>query len=135
MKLSLLFLILAGLGLAQDQSRLRIIVTMPDGTEHIARVTNAPAAAGMDVLRQWMATQTVCTTAPPVDGVAQEPVCVPKFANPAEFIKSLVLDTAERLAPQYPSAALKPLVDAAKAEAAKVEAARKAAFDAARSEK
>lgn len=135
MRISLLFLLLAGLGLAQDQSRLRIIVTMPDGTEHVARITGAPAAQGMDVLRQWMAKQETCTTPEPVNGVAQQPVCTPRFANPAELIKSLVLDTAERLAPEYPSAALKADVDDIKARRAALEAKRKAAFDAARAEK
>ena len=122
------FLTIAGLGLAQDQSRLRIIVTMPDGTEHVARITGAPAAAGMDVLRQWLQTQQTCTTDP-------TPVCTPKYSNPAEFIKNLVLDTAEQFAPQYPSAALKPDVDDLKARQAALEARRKAAFAAARAEK
>jgi hypothetical protein len=128
MKTLLLFLLLAGLGLAQDQSRLRIIVTMPDGTEHVARITGAPAAAGMDVLRQWLATQQTCTTDP-------TPVCTPRFSNPAEFVKALVLDTAEKLAPQYPSEALKAEVDDLRARAAALEAKRKAAFEAARAEK
>lgn len=129
MKLTLLFLLLAGLGLAQDQSRLRIIVTMPDGTEHIAKVTGAPAAAGMDVIRQWLATQQTCTN-------EATPVCTPRFTNPAEFIKSLVLDTAEKIAEQgYVSAALKAEADDVKARAAALAAKRKAAFAAARAEK
>lgn len=121
---------------AQDQSRLRIIVTMPDGTEHTARITGAPAAAGLDILTQWMATQQACTTAPPVDGVAQQPVCVAKYANPAELVKALVLDTAESLAGQgFVSAALKADADELKAKKAALEAKRKAAFAAARAEK
>ena len=131
MRISILALLLAGLGLAQDASRLRIIVTMPDGTEHAARITGAPAAAGMDVLRQWLATQTACTTE-----AGQEPVCAPRFTNPAEFIKSLVLDTAERLAEQgFVSAQLKAEADELKARRDALEAKRKAAFAAARAEK
>jgi hypothetical protein len=132
---------------AQDQSRLRVIVTMPDGTEHIARISGAPAAAGMDVLRQWLATQQVCTPIAEVpaerdaNGNVTKPgtppgqSCIPKYSNPAEFIKALVLDTAESLAPQFPSAGLKPDVDDIKARQAALEAKRKAAFAAARAEK
>jgi hypothetical protein len=137
MKLSLLFFTLAGLGLAQDQSRLRIVLTNPDGTTVEARITGKPAAQGFDILRQWMLTQTVCTTASPVDGVAQEPVCAPKFANGAEYVKELVLGSVESIAKQgnFVSAELAAEAADIRARVAALEAKKKAAFDAARAEK
>jgi len=137
MKLFLLILAVAGLGLAQDQSRLRIVLTNPDGTTVEARITGKPAAQHFDILRQWMLTQTVCTTAPPVDGVAQEPVCAPKFANGAEYVKELVLGSVESIAKQgnFVSAELAAEAADIRARVAALEAKKKAAFDAARAEK
>jgi hypothetical protein len=137
MRISILTLFLAGLGLAQDQSRLRIILTHPDGTTSEARISGKPAAQGFDVLRQWLQTQQTCTTPPPVDGVAQQPVCTPRFANGAEFVKSLVLDSVESIARQgnFVSAELAAEAADIRARVAAFEAKRKAAFEAARAEK
>ena len=132
MKLLLLLLTIAGLGLAQDQSALHITVTMPDGTEHTAKVTGAPAAAGLDVLTQWLATQQTCV--PSASGNTTS-VCTPKYPDLAEMVKALVLDTAESLAPKFPSAALAPLVEQARLAVAAVNTARAAAFAAAKAEK
>ena len=139
-----LTLLIAGLGLAQNSLVIRVTDA---GVESIAKVSGPAAVAGLDVLKQWMATQTVCTPVPEVpavvdiDGKVTTPAvpasqtCKPKYANPAELVKTLTLDTAEQLAPQYPSATLKADVDEAKAKQAIVEAKRKAAFAAARAEK
>ena len=131
MKTFLLLLTLAGLGLAQDQSRLRIILTNPDGTTSEARISGKPAAQGFDVLRQWLQTQQTCTT---TDGTQ---TCVPRFANGAEFVKSLVLDSVESIARQgnFVSAELAAEAADIRARVAAFEAKRKAAFEAARSEK
>lgn len=124
-----------------------VIRVMDNGQESVARVSGQAAIQGLDILKQWMATQQICTPVAEVpaerdgDGNVTKPGtpagqnCAPKFANPAELVKSLTLDTAQQLAPQYPSAALKADVEEAKAKAAIVEAKRKALFDAARAEK
>jgi hypothetical protein len=143
MKLLTITLLLAGLGLAQTSLVIRVTDA---GVESIAKVSGPAAVAGLDVLKQWMATQTICTPVPKVPAVdgdadvttAAIPAsrdCKPKYSNPAELIKTLTLDTAEQLAPQYPPALLRADVDEAKAKQAIVEAKRKAAFAAARAEK
>lgn len=123
MKLYLCALLFAGFGLAQTSVVIRVT---EGGVESVAKVSGVPAVAALDVLRQWMATQSVCDT-------AQD--CKAKYANLAELVKALTLDTAEQLAPQYPSALLKADVEEAKAKQASIEAKRRAAFAAARSEK
>lgn len=127
----LLLLSIAGLCLAQDQSALHITVIMPDGTEHTAKVTGAPAAAGLDVLMQWLAKQRVCvpSTVPDVPTV-----CTLQYPNLAQAIKALVIDKAEEQAPKFPSSALKADADEIAAKQAALEAKRKAAFAAARAE-
>lgn len=141
MKLAL-FLIASA---AFAQTSLVIRVT-DNGQESIAKVSGPAAVAGLDVLKQWMATQTICAPVPEVPAVITggkvtttavpaSQSCVPKYANPAELVKALTLNTAEQLAPQYPSAALMADVNEAKAKQAIVDAKRKAAFDAARAEK
>lgn len=144
MKLIIATALLAGLGLAQTSVVIRVT---DNGVETVAKTSGAPAAQGLSVLKAWMATQTVCTTIPEVPatvdskGVIVTPAvpssqsCVPKYADVAQLIKALTLDTAEQLAPQFPSAALKPLVDAEEAAKSATIAARKAAFAAARAEK
>ena len=147
----LLSLLLLPAGSAVAQTSLIIRVT-DNGVESVAKVSGAPAVQGLSVLKSWMLTQATCTTIPEVpgvpavltNGVATTPAvpavpasqsCVPKYADPAALIKALTLDTAEQLAPQFPSPAMKPLVDAEEAAKAATIAARKAAFAAARAEK
>jgi len=128
MKLLLSLLLLAGLGLAQDQSRLVIRLTNPDGTVSEARISGKPAAQGFDVLRQWLATQQNCPT---------PDTCTPKYANGAEFVKELVLGSVESIARQGNFVSSELAAEAAdiRARVAAFEAKRKAAFEAARAEK
>ena len=144
MKLAIAFFIaLSAFGQPQNAVFIRVIDA---GVESVAKVSGPAAVAGLDVLKQWMATQTICTPVPEVpavvtNGVVNTPAvpasrdCKPKYSNPAELIKTLTLDTAEQLAPQYPPALLRADIDEAKAKQAIVEAKRKAAFAAARAEK
>jgi hypothetical protein len=132
MKLFSLFLLVAGLGLAQNSITIRVV---KNGVATEAKISGAPAAAGIEVVEKWMVTQQVCTTAPPVDGVAQQPVCTPKYASVAETGKEFILGQVERLSEQFPSSALTADIDEAKAKAAIVAAKRKALFEAARAEK
>ena len=110
-----------------DLSALQIIVTMPDGVQHTASITGASAIAGLDIVRQRLADMNARTAAELAPGPPPK-----KYSNPAEFIKASVIDGVEADSRLYPSAAMKVLTDAAKVAANNVEAARKAAFDAAR---
>lgn len=146
---TLLFLTFAGFGLAQNSI---VINVVKDGVKTSSKVSGPAAAAGIEVLEKWMATQTVCVvvpflpgtpatvvdgveTAPAVAGVPASQTCTPKFANVADWGKELILATTETLASQYPSSALKADVDDVAARQAAVEAKRKALFAAARAEK
>ncbi len=128
----LLLLIAASACFAQNSITVRVV---KNGVAQTATITGVPAAAGIEVVEKWMATQQTCTTAPPVEGVAQEPVCVPKFTSVAETGKEFIVGTVERLSESFPSSALVVDIDEAKAKAAIVSAKRKALFDAARAEK
>lgn len=130
MRTTLLLLIFAGACLAQDKSALRITVVAADGTESTETITGAPAAAGLQVLSQYMATQQACD----MDGDGNKVNCRAKFANAALYVRALVIEKAKELAPLYPSSQLKPLVDDLKAREAAIEAARKALFDAAKAQ-
>lgn len=127
MKLIILSLLALGLH-AQPKAKIVINVTDDAGNVTQAKVTGVAASAGLDSLGQWMVTQKVCTTANP-------PVCTPKFADTADFVKQLLLDTAAQIAPQFPSTATKALQADIDTKKAQLEAARKALFDAARAEK
>lgn len=138
----LLFL-LALPAFAQTSLTIRVV---DNGVEQVAKVSGPAAAQGLEVLKQWLAKQTVCTqvaevpaiitnnivTTPAVPGYQD---CKPKYLNVADFIKQLTLDVTERFAPEFPSSAIKPDVDEVKAKQAIVDAKRKALFDAARAEK
>ena len=146
---TLLFLTFAGLGLAQNSIVIRVV---KGGVESVAKVSGPAAAAGIEVLEKWMATQTVCVvvpfvpgtpamivdgveTVPAVAGVPASQTCTPKYDHVAAWAKEVILATTETLAPLYPSAALKADVDDVAARQAAVEAKRKALFAAARAEK
>lgn len=146
---TLLFLTFAGLGLAQNSIFIRVT---KGGVESVAKVSGPAAAAGIEVLEKWMATQTVCfvkpftpgtpavivdavETVPAVAGIPSSQTCTQKYAHVADWAKEVILATTETLAPLYPSAALKADVDDVAARQAALEAKRKALFDAARAEK
>jgi hypothetical protein len=144
MKLTLLFLLIAGLGLAQNSIFIRVT---KGGVESVAKVSGPAAAAGIEVIEKFMATQKVCVVTPgkPAEfdtennlltpGVARSESCMPKFADVSAFAKEIVLAKTEELAPQFPSAALAADVAQAKAAQEAVDSKRKALFDAARAEK
>lgn len=126
----LLPLLFAGACLAQDRSALRITVIAADGTESTETITGAPAAAGLQVLSQYMATQQACD----LDGDGNKINCRPKYRTTAAFIRYLVIREAEEHSPKFPSSQLKPLIDDLKAREAAIETARKALFDAAKAQ-
>ena len=130
MRTTLLLLIFAAVALAQDKSALRIVVTMPDGTKHESAITGPPAAAGLQILQQSIAAEQACD----LDGDGNNVNCRAKFANPALYVRALVIEKAKELALLYPSSQLKPLVDDLKAREAAIAAARKALFDAAKAQ-
>lgn len=77
MKLILLTL----LAVAAYGQSIVIRVTQADGTVEVAKVSGIPAAAAIDTLQQFMATQKTCDTATP-------PVCtgeLPHGGGPAEI--------------------------------------------------
>lgn len=117
------------------------------GAKYTAKVTGAAASAGLDTVKQFMATQFTEVVTPgipavlDVDGNVVTPEVpstttrVPKWVDSAQFFKSNAIDVLERLAPQFPSAATK--ADAAEIDAkiAALQAKRAALFAAARGEK
>ena len=141
---TLLFLTFAGLGLAQNSM---VITVVKDGVESVSKVSGPAAAAGIEVLEKYMATQKVCVVTPgkPAEfdtqnnlltpGVARSEECTAKFADVSQFAKEIVLAKTEELAPQFPSAALAADVAEVKAAQDVVDSKRKALFDAARAEK
>ena len=122
-------LLLLALGLQAQTPNASIVIRVTDdaGVLYTAKITGVPASAGLDTLKQWMATQTTCDTANP-------PVCTPKYANAAQLVKTHVIALVEGLAPQYPSAATKAAEDDIATRKAALAAARKALFDAAKAE-
>lgn len=118
-----------------------------DNKTYTAKVTGAAASAGLDTVKQFMATQFAEVVTPgipavlDVDGniVTPEVPAIttrhPKWENPSEFFKSNAIDVLERLAPQFPSAATKADADEIDAKIAALQAKRAALFAAARSEK
>lgn len=125
-----LLLILSALALSAQTPKAKIVINVTDdsGQQVSAKITGTPASAGLDTLKQWLATQTVCDNATPA-------VCTPKYADAADFTKLLLIGTLEQLAPKYPSA--QTLADVAEIDSkiAALAAKRKALFDAARGEK
>ena len=149
MKTLTLTLLVAGLGLAQNSITVRVVKA---GVESVAKISGIPAAAGIEVIEKWAATQTVCVmvpfvpevpatvvngvvTVPAVPAVPSVQACTPKFANVAEVGKEFIVGQAEGLAAQFPSSASKAEVDDVAARQAALEAKRRALFAAARAEK
>lgn len=120
----ILFLCLAGLAFAEDQSRVQIIITLADGTTHTEQIVGAPAAAGLDTLTQWAAAQKTCA-----EGENGQQVCTPRFANLAAALRALLVQQGIALARQYPHSALAQDLAELAAKAALIEAKRKALAD------
>jgi hypothetical protein len=125
--MKILLLLLSSLAFAQDKSALLITVVAPDGTQSTSSIEGAPAAAGLQVLAQYMASQQVCE----VDGDGNKINCKPKYPTMAAYIRALVIERARVLAPEHPSSQLKPLIDDLKTRQAAIETVRKTLFDAA----
>lgn len=127
---TLITLLFLALGLQAQTPKASIVIRVTDdaGTLYVAKITGTPASAGLDTLKQWMATQTICDTANP-------PVCTPKFTDAADAAKEMIVGKMESLAPQFPSAQSKADVEEIDTKIAALQAKRKQLFDAARAEK
>lgn len=125
-----LLLILSALALSAQtpKDKITVIVERADGTKYTAKITGAPATAGIEVLELWNVTQKTCDNATPQ-------VCTPIYDNVAETGKGFIIKGVEQLAPQFPSSATQADVAEIKAKIASLEAKRKALFDAAKSGK
>jgi hypothetical protein len=84
----------------------------------------------LQILQQSIAAEQACD----LDADGNKINCRAKFANPALYVRALVIEKAKELALLYPSSQLKPLVDDLKAREAAIAAARKALFDAAKAQ-
>lgn len=122
-------LILSALALAAQTPKESIVirVTDSDGVLTTAKITGVPAAAGLDTLTQFLATQVDCTGTPQV--------CTPRYENAADLVKKHLIRLLEEIALKFPSAATKADVDEIDAKIAALAAKRKQLFDAARGEK
>lgn len=116
-----ILLILASL-VAFAQPKIVIEVTQADGTVNRAKITGTPAAAGLESLNAWLATQ-------------KNDDHTPKYANAAELTKHHLIALLEQLVAAFPSSATAADVAEIKAKEAALAAKRKALFDAARAEK
>lgn len=116
-----ILLILASLA-AFAQPKIVIEVTDAQGTLHRARITGTPAAAGLESLNAWLATQ-------------KNEDQSPKYANAAELTKFHLIALLEQLVAAFPSSATAADVAEIKAKEAALAAKRRALFDAARAEK
>lgn len=94
-----------------DQSKLEIVITMPDGTKFSESITGAAASAGLDTFTQWIEDQN--------KNPGNDPNFKPKYSNPAFALKVGIIQNVLHLAERFPSNALK-------ADVASLEAARKA---------
>lgn len=81
-----------------DQSKLEIIVTMPDGTKYSESISGLAASAGLDTFVQWMDDQN----RNPGNG----PDFTPKYPNPAFALKVGIINQNLQLAERFPSRAL-----------------------------
>ena len=116
-----IILILAAAALAA-QPKIVIEVTDAQGTVHRAKITGAPAAAGLESLNAWIATQ-------------KNEDQSPKYANAAEVTKMHLISLLEQVVGAFPSSATAADVAEIQAKQAALAAKRKAMFDAARAEK
>ena len=139
----ILALIFAAAAFAQDQSKVEITITLANGTKLVESISGAPAAAGIETVSLWMATQTECRTVAEVpaetdaDGNVTKPgkpagqECKPKYESVADALKHMVVNSALSLAQQFPSKALQPDIVELRQKMAAIEAKRKALAEAA----
>ena len=122
-------IILSALALAAQTPKESIVIRVTDsaGVLTTAKITGVPAAAGLDTLTQFLATQVDCTGTPQV--------CTPRYENAADLVKKHLIRLLEEIAPKFPSAATKADADEIDAKIAALQAKRKQLFDAARGEK
>jgi len=124
---TLILLILSALALAAQTPKESIVIRVTDsaGVLTTAKITGIPAAAGLDTLTQFLATQTDV-----VDNIV-----VPRYENVADLVKKLVVKFLREIAPKFPSSQTKADVDEIEAKIAALEAKRDALFAAALAEK
>ncbi len=146
MKFILSFIFAAFAAFGQDQSKVEITITLPNGTKLVESISGAPAAAGIDTLSQWMATQTECRTVAEIpaekdaDGNIVKPgkpggqECKPKYESVADAVRHMIVNQALSLAQQFPSKALQADILALRQQMAAIEAKRKALAEAALSQ-
>ena len=126
---TLILLTLSALALAAHTPKAKILITITDnaGNSIGAKISGTPAAAGLDTLTQFLATQVDCTGTPQV--------CTPRYTDSADLVKKHLIRLLEELAPKFPSSQTKADVDEIDAKIAALAAKRKALFDAAKGEK
>lgn len=146
MKLLIALILAAAASFGQDQSKVEITITLPNGTKLVESISGAPAAAGIDTLSQWMATQTECRTVAEIpaekdaDGNIVKPgkpggqECKPKYESVADAVRHMIVNQALSLAQQFPSKALQADILALRQQMAAIEAKRKALAEAALSQ-
>lgn len=81
-----------------DQSKLEIIITMPDGTKYSELISGLAASAGLDTFVQWIDDQN--------QNPGNNPDFTPKYPNPAFALKVGVVNQILQLAERFPSRAL-----------------------------
>jgi hypothetical protein len=135
--------ILAAAAFGQDQSKVEITITLANGTKLVESISGPPAAAGIETVGLWMATQTKCKTVAEVpaerdaEGNITKPgtpggqECKPKYDSVADALKHMVVNSALALAQQFPSKALQADIVELRQKMAAIEAKRKALADAA----
>ena len=135
--------ILAAAAFGQDQSRVEITITLANGTKLVESISGPPAAAGIETVGLWMATQTECRTVAEIpaerdaDGNITKPgtpggqQCKPKYDSVADALKHMVVNQALSLAQQFPSKALQADIVELRQKMAAIEAKRKALAEAA----
>jgi len=139
----ILALTLAAAAFAQDQSKVEITITLANGTKLVESISGPPAAAGIETVSLWMATQTECRTVAEIpaetdaEGNVTKPgkpagqECKPKYDSVADALKHMVVNSALSLAQQFPSKALQADILALRQQMAAIEAKRKALAEAA----
>ena len=143
MRLIFPFILAAFAAFGQDQSRVEITITLANGSKLVESISGAPAAAGIETVGLWMATQTDCKTVAEIpaerdaDGNITKPgtpggqECKPKYDSVADALKHMVVNSALALAQQFPSKALQADILALRQQMAAIEAKRKALAEAA----
>lgn len=143
MKLLIALILAAVAAFAQDQSEVEFAVTLPNGTKLVESISGAPAAAGIETVSLWMATQVECKPVAEVpaekdaEGNVTKPgkpagqECKPKYKSVADALKHMVVNSALALAQQFPSKALQPDIAELRNKMAAIEAKRKALAEAA----